>query len=248
MERVAFLIEDTNERISCLLNPEDRAESFTVERSSGAARDNERSLYGRQQSDTPVVFRNQGDTRLKLRLLFDVALVGSSIQTQDVRELTGPIWRLAEYAARGRQKDGQELPRVRFIWGKAWDIRVVVEAVAERFERFAREGVPQRSWMNLSLLRVTDEVPKPVESSGFPPQNLPAPETLQTNADPNWGVHEFIGGGTQGDALWLLASQEYGDPSLWRLIAAANDIADPLNIQAGKLLRIPPHTVLRGAP
>lgn len=246
MERVAFLIEDTNERISCLLNPEDRQDSFTIERNSGVSRDSERSLFGREQSDTPVVFRNRGDTRLTVKLLFDVTLAGSTVRTEDVRDLTGPIWRLAEYASAAPRQSLQELPRVRFIWGKAWDLPVVVESVAERYERFTRLGTPQRSWMSLRLLRVTDEIPKPVESSGVRPEDLPAAEDLQRAADPSWGVHEFIGGGTQGDSIWMLASKYHGDPSLWRLIALANDIANPSDIPAGTLLRIPPPDVLRG--
>jgi len=37
-----------------------------------------------------------------------------------------------------------------------------------------------------------------------------------------------------------IAYRFYGDPSMWRLIARANKIADPLNLQAGQVLWIPP--------
>ena len=62
-------------------------------------------------------------------------------------------------------------------------------------------------------------------------------EQLVGAGDPNWGAHEKLGNGVQGEHLWQLASRYYGDPRLWRLIALANDIADPLRIQAGKLLK-----------
>ncbi len=81
MERVAFLIEKTNQRISCLLNPEDREDSFTIERSSGVAREAQNSLSRTRLTDNPVVFRSRGDTRLSLKLLFDVTLNGSSVST-----------------------------------------------------------------------------------------------------------------------------------------------------------------------
>jgi nucleoid-associated protein YgaU len=37
-----------------------------------------------------------------------------------------------------------------------------------------------------------------------------------------------------------IAYKFYGDPSLWRLIARASLIADPLRIEAGRVLTIPP--------
>lgn len=43
-----------------------------------------------------------------------------------------------------------------------------------------------------------------------------------------------------GDRLDLLASEYYGDPSLWWIIASANNIHNaPVGIQDGTILRIP---------
>jgi nucleoid-associated protein YgaU len=42
------------------------------------------------------------------------------------------------------------------------------------------------------------------------------------------------------DALWLMASREYGDPAPWRMIANASDLDDPLNIEPGTWLSVPP--------
>ncbi len=134
---------------------------------------------------------------------------------------------------------------MRFIWGRAWDIPVVVESVAERFERFTAGGTPQRSWMSLRLLRLTDEIPPADPPSLFAPADIPEPADLPAE-DPNWGVHELLGGDTGGKSLWQIAANVYGDPSLWRLIARANDIDDPSSLAPGSLLRIPPLSVLRG--
>ena len=253
MERVAFLIEKTNQRISCLLNPEDAEDSFTIERTSGVAREPQNSLSRTRLTDNPVVFRSRGDTRLNLKLLFDVTLTSSTVSTSDVRDLTQPIWQLAEYTT--SRSTNQELPRVRFIWGRAWDIPVVVESVAERFERFTAGGVPQRSWMSLRLLRLTEEIPPANPPSVYTPADIP--EFLnesQTGVsgllteDPSWGVHELLGGDTGGESLWQIAFDQYGDPSLWRLIARANDIDDPSGLAPGTLLRIPPVSLLRSGP
>jgi hypothetical protein len=134
---------------------------------------------------------------------------------------------------------------VRFIWGRAWDIPVVVESVAERFERFTAGGAPQRSWMSLRLLRLTDEIPPADPPRLYAPADLPGPAELPAE-DPSWGVHELLGGDTSGELLWQIAANEYGDPSLWRLIAHANDIDDPSRLAPGALLRIPPLSVIRG--
>lgn len=253
MERAAFLIEKTNQRISCLLNPEDGEDGFTIERISGVAREPQNSLSRSSLSDNPVVFRSRGDTRLNLKLLFDITLIGSTVSTNDVRDLTRPIWQLAEYTTSGGTN--QELTRVRFIWGRAWDIPVVVESVAERFERFTAGGVPQRSWMSLRLLRLTEEIPPANPPSLYTPADIP--EFLNERqpgasglpaGDPSWGVHELLGGDTGGESLWQLAFDQYGDSSLWRLIARANDIDDPSSLPPGTLLRIPPLSVLRNQP
>ena len=242
MEHVTFLIESTNVRLTCLLNPEDKQDSLTIERSSGAAREQSGSLTGSNMSDDRIVSRGRGDTRLKLKLLFDVALKGSSIRSRDVRDLTRPLWELTEYQEQG----AHELRRVRLFWGKGWEIPAVVESVAERYERFSSSGRPQRSWLTLSLLRVSDQPLLAERPPLHPATKMPTPEQLAAARDPSWGVHEKLGNGVQGEHLWQLASLYYGDPRLWRLIALANDIADPSKIPAGILLMIPPLKVLKG--
>src|SRR5438105_1692360 len=110
MERVAFLIEATSERIGCLLNPETlvlrRAAGVRPRRSAGGL------LTGGQLTDDPLLYTGGGRTELELDLLFDTSLAGSTITTDDVRDLTGPFWALAENAT-GADGYGQP-PLVRF--------------------------------------------------------------------------------------------------------------------------------------
>ena len=42
-----------------------------------------------------------------------------------------------------------------------------------------------------------------------------------------------------GDSLPSIAHREYGVPALWRAIAEANRIDDPLRLATGSSLRIP---------
>ncbi len=238
MERVAFLIEETNERIGCLLNPE----SLVMRRVSGVHPRRSLSGYlaGAGLSDDPLLYTGGGRTELELSLLFDVQLEGSTTETEDVRDLTAPFWQLAENRA-GADGYG-EPPVVRFIWGKAWNIPGVITAVSEHLEYFSASGCPQRSWMRLRMARVPDTTPLPVtetvEEIQRPEQEL-TPETLEDVVSPNpeqTRTHEV----QQGERLEEIAAQYYGNSFFWRVIAIANNLADPTDVPAGAVLTIPP--------
>ena len=186
MERVAFLIEETNERLGCLLNPE----GLVMRRKAGvrARRSATGHLTGTGLTDDPLLFTGGGRTELQFDLLFDVQLGGSSVTDPDVRALTRPLWNLAEHAAGSEAQRG--LPLVRFVWGKSWNILGAVVAVAERLEHFTQAGVPQRSWIRLLFLRLDQPPPEPA-ALARPPTSFPEEELAQLEEG---GVHELIGG------------------------------------------------------
>lgn len=242
MERVAFLIEKTNQRLSCLLNPE----SLTLRRVAGVRQKSSATgrLTGAGLSDDPLLFTGGGRTELLLDLLFDVTLAGSSLTTQDVRELTHPLWNLAENAEI-REGYGRA-PVVRFVWGK-WNISGIIVSVAERLEYFTPEGVPRRSWLRMRFIR-TNEPTMPELGIEQPEEELQRiQEDLQVAFESYGGnvcFHEVIGGSEtdeagSGERLDEIAYRFYGNPRLWRLLAFSNDIEDPLRISSGSLLRIP---------
>ena len=45
---------------------------------------------------------------------------------------------------------------------------------------------------------------------------------------------------SRGDSLQGIAAKEYDEPGEWRRIAQANGIDDPLNLEPGRRLLIPP--------
>ena len=254
MERACFLLEETGQRLSCLLNPD----SLVVRRLAGVLP--RRSIGGRLTgaglTDDPVLFTGGGSTHLELDLLFDTQLDGSTVMTTDVQDLTRPLWELAENVA---SVDGApRLQTVRLVWGKSWNVPAVVVAVAERFERFDPSGSPQRSWLRLRLLRVAGTaatsatVAQPATGFAVPPDGS-VPEDQEI-------IHQVQGGPTAADAadgdgdpaappvgerLDLIAARYYGEPSLWRVLAAYNGIADPTRIPPPSTIRIPPIATLR---
>ncbi len=150
MERVTFLVEETGQLISCMLNPE----TLVIKRRSGIHQRKIKSgiVNGAHQSDDALIYTGGGSTILELELVFDVSIKGSTVQSSDVRELTRPIWDLAENSI---LKNGEYRPGAcRFVWGKSWNLPCVISSVAEHFDLFDSSGVPKRSWLKLRLLRI----------------------------------------------------------------------------------------------
>ena len=249
MERIAFLVERTGERLSCLLNPN----SLVMRRTAGVRPRSSSGgqVTGAKLADDPLQYTGGGATELTLDLLFDVTLAGSSLATEDVRELTRPLWELSENTA--VEAGLRRPPLVRFVWGKSWNILGVVTAVAERVESFAPSGAPQRSYLRLRMQRVDDAV------EGTTAERAPRGPIPELAADveippEQVRVHEVMGAGsgaegapgTTAERLDEIAYREYGDPNYWRVIARVNDIDDPLRIPEGRRLVVPTPAALEG--
>jgi hypothetical protein len=257
MERAAFLIQDpqqrsTETRLSCLLNPN----TLVFRRVAGLRR--RRLLTGAVTQDglrdDPLFQTGGGFTELRIDLLFDVNLPGTWLDTKaadgdpdaaDVRDLTRPLWSLAENHKRPGEVAGP--PRIRFVWGKRWDFPAVVAAVAERLENFTPSGVPQRSFLRLRLLRA-DASPVAEDlaaASSAPPEAAPEDEpvslldVLPLAEQPPAETYESYA--SPGHPLYLTAFLFFGDPARWSVIAEANPEVDPVFVLPGTVLRIPTH-------
>ena len=235
MERVAFLVDATGERIDCLLNPE----SLEVRRLAGVRTRTSAGgqLVGAGLADDPLLFTGGGRTELVLDLLFDVELVEAAVAPHDVRELTGPLWRLAENSA--QERGSVRPPLIRLVWGKSWNLPGVVVAVAERFDAFGPTGVPRRSWLRLKLVRVAE--PATAQRKTFD-EELSA--SASAPAVPAAGAVQIVGDGSRaGDQnsgrFDLVAAQALGNPFQWRVLADHNGIANPLDVPGGTVLGVP---------
>jgi Contractile injection system tube protein len=248
MERVAFLIEATGARIPCMLNPE----SVVLRRSSGV-----RPLRGvgglagaHALADDPLLQTGGGTTELLVDLLFDTSLIEAPVPegaqpVNDVRTLTLPLWRLTEHSEAAQSGAGI----VRFVWGKTWNVRAVIAAIAERLEYFDGDGAPGRSWLRMRMLRVDEprpqqqpEIAAPLARPGAEPQVIEVPPPATPEGAPDAGTESTP---LQPQRLDEVAYQYYGDSAMWKLVAAANGIIDPFHIPAGFTLRLPPLNELR---
>lgn len=232
MEKAVLLVEHSGAHLRCLLNPEQlefqRTAGVSPRQSLGGA------MTGKGMSDDPLLYQGGGRTEFTLDLLFDLSLVPQA-QDQagitDVRELTAPLWDLAESAVPG-DRYGRP-PTVSFLWGTHWDQRGVVAAVSERLEHFTREGNPRRSWLRLRLLRVARDEMGAFDDAAEPP--VEQEQARRRLARTEMITREPTGGQPGGERLDQIAAEHLGHPGYWPLLAELNGVDDPLSIGEGPL-------------
>jgi hypothetical protein len=243
MERVAFLVDGTGERIDCLLNPETlEVQRLAGIRTQGTA---DGHLPGAGRRDDSLLFTGGGRTELRLDLVFDLDLTDSApaSATADVRALTCRLWTLAENSPAG----GGRPPLVRLVWGKSWNVPGVVASIAERFDAFGPDGVPRRSWLRLKLVRAGEATEPPVDDLALEPR----PGSTVVAAAPSVSAVQVVGAGQPAEhqpaqrtpvRFDLLAATALGDPQNWRALAEHNDIDHPFDVPAGTILTAPTAT------
>lgn len=133
----------------------------------------------------------------------------------DVRKHTGKIMKIMDV-----DKDLHVPPICRFVWGSL-DFQGIIEKVSQKFTMFLDTGVPVRATLNVTF-KESQSVKEQYEH--IPRQS--ADRTKQKTIN-------------QGEQLWMIASEEYEDPGLWRDIAKANQIDNPRHLKTGRKLIIP---------
>jgi nucleoid-associated protein YgaU len=112
-------------------------------------------------------------------------------------------------------------PFVLFAWGETVHFSAYVQSVTVKMTMFSPEGKPLRATASVAL----EEIPKQLKA-----QN-PTSGALATQR-----THQVI----EGDNLQSIAYREYGSPAMWRAVAEANRIDDPLRLRTGITLLLPP--------
>lgn len=154
---------------------------------------------------------------------------------EDVRAHTGPIVRLLD------KQPGTQAPPVLLFSLGGFQFRCVLVDANQRFTMFLRNGTPVRSSLSV---RFQEYVPVEVEvrrgvffasptASAVVGSAVSAAESVLA---PEPVVHVVV----EGDTLSGLAGAYLGDPALWREIARANAIVDPLHLAPNTRLVVPP--------
>ena len=175
---------------------------------------------GNQFSSTPlpglsnpiVSFVNGDADVLTMDLFFDTY---TDRESSDVREETEKIAVLLDIDPKLHAP-----PPVLFRWGPL-RFKAVIERLSQRFTMFREDGVPVRATLNVTFKEyrtLDDQLNPPNESS-------------------DWSKRRIV---AENDRLCLIAAIEYEDPTVWRVIADANDIENPRLLQPGRELLLPP--------
>ncbi len=259
MEKIAFLIEQSGDQVRCLLNPE----SVVIRRIAGVRprRSKVGGLINGNWSDDPLLYTGGGKTELRLDLLFDSSLLpipdppepdlsdelstSRKVQhiTQDIREVTSKIWNLAENSnSNGNEKNANV---TRIFWGKSWNIRGVITAVSERFEKFSDGGVPLRAWLQIQFLRVSEDPSKQIQEEQFSQEPISLDSSIIDFSEQSYLFKDIekptlnVQIESRGERLDQLAYRFYKSSTLWRKIALFNNVDNPIDIQGGITLQLP---------
>jgi len=118
-------------------------------------------------------------------------------------------------------------PLVQLSWGTIVSFPAFITSVQAKYTLFAPDGTPIRATCSVTM----EEMP------GDPLGQNPTSGALSSHA-----VHKVIA----GDSLASIAFREYGDPAMWRPLAEANGIDDPIRLRVGSTLMMPAAHELAG--
>ena len=187
-------------------------------------------------ADAPLVqFHSGGAEELTFELFFDSVSAGSEVGGNfgdrakfalnslaptivggiDVRDYTRKITNLMYV-----DSDLHRPPLLKVEWSSL-QFKGFLSTCKERFIRFDEQGQPVRAYLDCSFVEFRDV------NDLYVANPLNSPDTTKYHT-----VH-------QGDSLWSLAAQEYGDAGQWRVIAEANGLSNPRALRNGEMLVIP---------
>ena len=206
----AYLKVEGGQQIDCWFNPAE----YTI---SKANKWTVKPVVG---EGMPTAEFGGGDAqKLTLDLLFDDA----DRENGDVREITNSLFAaMAVDKAHASGKNSGRPPTIEFGWGATTTFVAVCDSLSVQFLLFRPNGTPVRAKAKISLLQAEPTV-------GKGPQN---PTTRGTAGLRTHVVRD-------GDSIQSVSHTAYGDPTLWRRIAEANGIDDPLSLPRGTVLSIP---------
>ena len=136
-------------------------------------------------------------------------------QSSDVRLYTDKIAKLVEV-----DTDLHRPPVCDLRWGVFDIFTGVLTSLTQRFTLFLDDGTPVRANLTCNFTEVGSQA------------RARATELHSADVAKTRQVQRY-------DTLQSLAADEYGDPALWRPIAAANGIVNPRDLQPGTMLTIP---------
>lgn len=167
---------------------------------------------------TPVTQYVSGQNQtVSISLFFDTYEKG-----EDVRKYSGEVVKLLKI-----DRALHAPPVCLFEWGGSISgdrttFKGVLDSVSQKFTMFLDSGIPVRATLTVSISEYKN-IKEQLKEIGFESADHTKRRIFK-----------------EGDSLWMMAYEEYGDPANWRDIAQANKITLPRQIEPGTELEIPP--------
>lgn len=168
--------------------------------------------YGLVSTDSSIA--------LSLSLFFDTTL--QRYPPENVQNYTRKIVSLTQPRI-GQNK--KRPPRCKLIWGTISGKDSVLladcflETVTKKLTHFLEDGTPVRATLDCSF------------------QEWKEPKKQKKIENP---IDDPVRIVKRGETLSSIATEEFGDPALWRIIANENPLLNPRKLKPGTVLTIPP--------
>jgi hypothetical protein len=202
---------DSKEEVDCLFNPSEYTFSKTNTWTAETAKG---------KNVPQLEFSGGNSMELKMQLFFDTYSDGG-----DVRGVTNKIWKLMniDQSRKDMASDKGRPPMVEFQWGRTWSFKAVITQITQKFTLFRYDGTPVRATLDVTFLQAKEE-------GRYPGQN---PTSVVIPGYKRRVVKE-------GESIDWIAFEEYGDSTMWRLIAETNNMDNPQRLRPGQVISIAP--------
>jgi phage protein U len=141
----------------------------------------------------------------------------------DVSKLVDQLVEACTPTSSSSQNQKPKPPGVKFGWGTKIYLEGYIESVSAKYTLFRQGGTPIRAVCTITLKEFPKDANKQNPTSG---------------SLTNYRSTQVV----EGDSLAGIAYREYGDPTLWRALAEANQIDDPMRLPPGTRLLVPSAT------
>ena len=226
LEKMTIKNLDTKDKITVLYNPQ----TYTVTRNVAYAQ------YNFLGSNGPVVqFQAGMGEVLYFELFFDSLSAGSEVGGSvidraafaansilpskgnliDVREYTKKVYDLMEVEPKVHRP-----PRVKVEWASL-QFTGFLASCQQQFIKFDENGQPIRAKLVCQFIENLD---------------IDIMQGTSPRESPDTTKYRRI---KQGDTLWAMSADEYGECGQWRVIAAANGLTNPRLLRTGDMIALP---------
>jgi contractile injection system tube protein/LysM domain-containing protein len=213
LEKAYFQTEQDNTHIAFMYNPDSIKLTFSNKWEGDKLPSGE---------DDALKFGGASPAKMSFELIFDTTSTGKPV-TEYTDKLLKAMEPSSELPGTSEQSNNKRPKYVKFFWGSGLKTppMMITEASVD-FNYFGSNGMALRAKVGLSLTQFRDD-------GSFAKQN-PTSGTPQPHK-----VHRV----QPGETLDRISARYYGDATMWRPLAVANGIEDPLSLRPGSLLSIP---------